>query len=64
MDGGPVLQQRSFAYLSKQGCEECFGMAVSILSGLELFKLAELDTQVSFFLPAEGLQLYCKGLFF
>lgn len=60
-----MLQQRSFADLAKQCCEgtyKCFE-AVSILAGLELFKLAELDTQVSYFLLAEGLQLHCKGLF-
>lgn len=52
-------------YLAKQGCEgiyKCF-KAVNILSGLELRKLTEVDTQISYLLLAEGLQLHCKGLF-
>lgn len=65
VDGQLVLQQRSFADLAKQCCEGIYKRfeAVSILAGLELFKLAELDTQVSYFLLAVGLQIHCKGLF-
>jgi len=65
VDGEAVLRMGSFAYLAKQGCEgEYRSFEVrSVLAGLELFKLAELDTQMSSFLLANGLQLHCKGLF-
>lgn len=62
MDGGPVLQQRRLAYLAKkghQGMYQC-SEAVNTLTGLELLKLTELDTQVSYFLLAEDLHLHCK----
>lgn len=44
MDGESVLQQRSFAYLAKQGRKVIYKWfeVVNILSGLELFS----DTQV------------------
>lgn len=65
MDGRPVLATEELCYLAKQGCEgiyKCF-QAVNFVAGLELCKLTELDTQVSYLLLADGLQLRCKGLF-
>lgn len=57
-----MLQQRRFAYLAKKGHEGIYQCSevVNVLSGLELLKLTELDTQVSYFLLAEDLHLHCK----